>query len=279
MSRLSSATRLLAAVLLLFAHAQVFAQVLPVTVNVSGETATVRVGPASAPIADLTLIFDDASGLSASSLGVSARWVGLNDALLQGRLPSAALTALDGAFPLLVSIEPPVGGGLSFQRTVRVELRAPVLAYSAGSSYRLFKAPLGGAFRDITDEVAPGSVRARGTTGGFSQFLILSDLRASDAVAAEKLAALRAVVAGLPPAERTPLSAALDACEASLASADFASATGALDLFRERVSARAGLGIAQTWQAGGASANPAGELLAGAATLKFSIAFLRDYGR
>jgi hypothetical protein len=254
------------------------AQSLPVAVDVAGQTATVRVGPTFAPLARLTLTFDNASGLSASSLGISAHLVNLSDPLLLARLPSGGLAQLDGALPLLLTVEPPVAGGLSFARTVRVEVHTHALAYTAGSPYRLFKAPLGGAFVDITDEIAPGSVRARGTTGGFSQFLVLADLRAGRTVVDGKFARLRGVLATLSPVERGPLASLLDAAEHAVDNGDFAAATSLLDAFRERVSQRAGSAIAQTWQAGGALANPAGELLAGAATLKFSIGILRDYG-
>lgn len=254
------------------------AQSLPVAVDIAGETATVRIGSTAAPLAQLTLTFDDASGLSAASLGVSAKLASLTDPTLLARLPAGGLAQLDGALPLLLTVEPPGAGGLSFLRTVRVEVHTHALVYTAGSQYRLFKAPLGGAFVDITDEIAPGSVRARGTTGGFSQFLVLSDLRGSGAVIDGKFARLRGVLATLSPAERAPLASLLDAAEHEVATGDFGAAASVLDAFRERVSLRAGTAIAQTWQAGGALANPAGELLAGADTLKFSIAFLRDYG-
>jgi len=254
------------------------AQSLPVSVEVAGETATVRVGTVVSPLAQLTLTFDDASGLSASSLGVSAQLVSATDPLLLARLPSGGLARMDAALPLLLTVEPPTAGGLSFARTVRVEVHTHALAYTAGSEYRLFKAPLGGTFVDITDEIAPGSVRARGTTGGFSQFLVLADLRDSAAVIDGKFARLRSVLGTLSAVERAPLAALLDAVEQAVDDGDFATAANVLDAFRARVSSRAGIAIAQTWQAGGALANPAGELLAGAATLKFSIAFLRDYG-
>ncbi|MGH8031941.1 MAG: DUF6689 family protein [Luteimonas sp.] len=46
-----------------------------------------------------------------------------------------------------------------------------------------------------------------------------------------------------------------------------------------RVAARAGITIPQQWRATRDRDNQAGELLAGATTLGFSIAYLRDYGR
>lgn len=268
----------LTALLLLVMSCVVSAQSLPVAVEVNGQVATVRVGAATAPVADLTLTFDDATNLTPANLGVSAQMVNPSSMALLSRLPDAQLLRPDASFPLLVTIEPPPAGGLALNRTVRVEVHTHALVYSAGSSYRLFKAPLNGQFRDITDEIAPGSVRARGTTSGFSQFLVLTDLRQSDAVVAEKFSALRGVLATLAASERAPLEALLDDAELAVASADFVSAGNALDAFRARVSARAGNGIAQQWRAGGVLANPAGSLLAGAVTLKFSVAYLRDYG-
>lgn len=277
-TRISPIRRTLVLFALLCAAFTVSAQSLPVTVDVNGQIATIQVGPGSNPIADVTLTFDNAAGLSASSLGVSAQLVNPANPALLARLTDPQLLQLDGAFPLLITIEPPASGGLSFQRTVRVEVHTHALVYSAGSSYRLFKAPLNGQFRDITDEIAPGSVRARGTTHGFSQFLVLTDLRQSDAVVADKFTALRSVLATLAASERAPLEALLDDAELAVASADFVAAGNVLDAFRARVSERAGSGIAQEWRAGGSLANPAGSLLAGAVTLKFSIAYLRDYG-
>ncbi|MDQ3495816.1 MAG: hypothetical protein M3485_09935 [Pseudomonadota bacterium] len=274
----SSIPRLLVLVSLLCMASLASAQTVPVSVDVNGQVATIRVGSVASPVADLTLTFDDATGLSASSLGVSAQLVNPADPGLLARLSDAQLLQLDGAFPLLVTIEPPAAQGLKFNRTVRVEVHTHALAYSVGSFYRLFKAPVGGQFSDITDEIAPGSVRARGTTSGFSQFLVLTDLRRSDVVVAGKFAAVRATLATLPSAEREPLAALLASAEAAVAGEDYVAAGNSLDAFRARVAARAGTGIDQQWRAGGALSNPAGALLAGAATLKFSIAYLRDYG-
>lgn len=274
----SFTARLLLLASLLGAAFAVSAQEVPVTVEVNGEVATVRIGTAASPLADLTLTFDDASNLDPASLGISAQLVSLSDPALLSRLADPQLLQPDAAFPLLITVEPPAAGGLSFLRTVRVEVHTHALSYSVGSSYRLFKAPSGGQFRDITDEIAPGSVRARGTTSGFSQFLVLTDLRQSDAVVAEKFAALRTTLTTLPDSERAPLEASLDSAEAAVVSGDYVAAGNHLDAFRAQVSARAGQGIAQEWRAGGALSNPAGALLAGAATLKFSVAYLRDYG-
>jgi hypothetical protein len=261
------------------ARAQAVPQSLPVTVQASGDTATIEVKLGTEVLADLTLSFDDASGLSPSSLGVTAQLVSPTATSLLNRLPDGQLTQVPAALPLLVTIEPPANGGLSFDRSVRVEVHTHLLAYSTGSSFRLFKAPLGGAFRDITDEVAPGSVRARGTTGGFSQFLVLADVRETGDVVDTKVAWLRDRIDDLPSAEQGAFDAYLDTVESSVASEDYANAIAALDLFRARAASRAGNQLDATWTPAGQSGNDAGELIAGAATLKFSVAYLRDFGQ
>jgi hypothetical protein len=254
------------------------AQSLPVSVNVSGNVATVRIGLASNPVADLTLSFDDASGLSAASLGISAETVNLGDPTLLTRLPGGLQTAMSSSFPVMITVEPPTLGGLSQHRVTHVEVHTHALSYSAGSPLRLFKAQLGGQFRDITDSVAPGSVRTRGSTPGWSQFIIVADLRSTSSVIDGKFTYLRTQLAALPASERNPLAAYLDLAEAAVADERYADAAAALDSFNARVSARAGTFIPDLWRATRDTQNIAGELLSGAATLGFSIGYLRDFG-
>src|SRR3546814_18901939 len=61
-----------------------------------------------------------------------------------------------------------------------------VCSSDLGSDYRVLKAPIGGSFHDTTEEIAPGSVRARSRYGGFSQFLVVADLRPTGAVRSEE---------------------------------------------------------------------------------------------
>lgn len=264
--------------LLLFLPALAAAQSLPVSVTVSGNTANVRIGAVGAVVADMTLSFDDASGLSPSALGISAETVSLSSAALLARLPAGSLTSIPASLPLMITVEPPALGGLAQRRLVHVEVHTHALTYSAGSPFRLFKAQLGGPFRDITESVLPGSVRTRGTTPGWSQFIILADLRPTRSVIAEKFAYLRTQLDFLPAAEADPLRAYLTLAEQAVADSRFADASLALDSFTARVSTRAGVTIPDLWRAARDTRNSAGELLAGANTLGFSIGYLRDFG-
>jgi hypothetical protein len=142
----------------------------------------------------------------------------------------------------------------------------------------LFKAPLGGAFRDITESIAPGSVRARGTTPGWSQFIIVTDLRSTSTVISGKFTYLRNQLTALPASESAPLSNYLDLAQTAVLQGRYDDADAALDSFNARVSQRAGTFIPDLWRATRDTQNIAGELLAGANTLEFSIGYLRDFG-
>lgn len=252
---------------------------VPVLVDAAGNNASIVIGDPVNPLADVTLVFRDASNLSPASLGVSVKQVSLSDASLLARLPDVSLTTLPSALPLLITIEPPATGGLSFRDTGRLEIHTHLLPYTAGSPLRVFKSPLGGAFRDVSDEIAQGSVRARTTYGGFSEFLILVDLRPTGLVINEKVGYLRNRIAALPLSERQPFTSKLDTVEVSVAAGDYNAAITAIDDIRARAEARSGAHLANEWRATRDVTNHAGELAAGAATLRFSVAYLRDYGQ
>ena len=275
MNRLMRNAWLLAAMACSSAYAQA---AVPLTVGVSGNVATIRVGSGPVPMADVILTFDNAVGLTPAALGVSASIIDINSTAVRNRLPSATQVKLSSSLPLMVTIEPPSAGGLVQRRVTHVEVHTHSLAYTQGSTFRLFKAQLGGTFRDITGEVAPGSVRTRGTTPGWSQFIIVADLRPTGDVIIGKYAYLRTQMALLAPVEKAPLDVLLDASEDALAAGDFATASAKLEGFRARVSARAGIAIPEVWRATRDVTNVAGELLAGADTLSFSIGYLRDFG-
>lgn len=255
------------------------AQSLPVQVSVTGNEANAYVGLPGLTILDLSLEFENAQGLTANSLGIGAKVVSPLNPLLQGRLPNLNLTSLTAALPILITVQPPANGGLRFQGTGRFELHTHVLPYTLGSSLRVFKAPLGGQFQDITEEIAQGSVRARGRYGGFSQFLVLIDLRPTGTVIDEKILRLRNRVAGLPVAERPAFTALLDDTEAALDIDDYPAALTAIDAIRSRAQARAGTYLGNEWRADLSTVNDAGELVAGASTLRFSVIYQRDYGQ
>ena len=259
--------------------AQTAATLVPVGVTAGGNHASIQVGEPIVPLLEVSLDFEDATGLTPSSLGASAQLVNPGDSALVARLPDLSLTPLTDTLNILITIEPPANGGLSFRGTGRLEIHTHLLPYTQGSSFRVFKAPLLGPFRDVTDEIAQGSVRARTTYGGFSQFLILVDLRPTGTVIDEKIGWLRGRVAMLPATEQAPLNTLLDQADAAVDAADYSAAITAVDAFRARVQTRAGQYIPNEWRATHDVENHAGHLIAGANTLRFSVAYLRDFGQ
>jgi hypothetical protein len=253
------------------------AQLLPPsgpTVTVEGNRASVTLAAGGVSL-DLTLEFEQVVGLTPASLGISARVV---DPLeLVGRLPDATLTSLPAGFPLLVSIEPPAAGGLSFSGLTTVDVHTHDLAFTADSPLRLFKAPAGGAFADITESIGMGSYRARGSTGGFSQFLIIADLRATSDVVEGKLDQLDGLLAAnagaIPAAVRSELEAQLADARADWNGGDVRGASDAVGGFADAVKTAANAGaIPNVWRSARDLTNVAGTLRAGAGTLRFSLA-------
>ena len=122
-------------------------------------------------------------------------------------------------------------------------------------------------------------MRARGTYGGFSQFLILIDLRPTGMVIDEKILRLRNRVALLPAALQPAYTALLDDTEDALDGNDYPAAIAAVDGIRSLAQSQGGTTLSNEWRADHSTTNHAGELIAGAATLRFSVVYQRDYGQ
>lgn len=251
-----------------------------VQTTVNGNTATSTIS-LSGIEADLTLSFSEVDNLSVSVLGVDAVKLGLLDILrLLQRLTGLNLSAVLNAFPVLITIEP--ADGLVFANTVRVELHTHNLVYAPGTRLRLFKSENGGPFFDITEAVEAGSVRARGRTGGFSQFMVLQDLRSTRTVITDKynrLAIRLDDAAGhLPATQMQSLADLLAASRAFSEQGDQAAAIASLDVFDAEVRQLSGGALPNLWSSSGGLDNIGGDLQAGAATLRFSLGYLRDHG-
>ncbi|HEX9943596.1 MAG TPA: DUF6689 family protein [Thermoanaerobaculia bacterium] len=240
------------------------------TVNGNSVSATV-----SLPVglgADVTLSFENVTGLSLSSLGASAQLVNPTDPALLARLPGGSVPT---AFPVLLRIEPPAAGGLAFSGVATLEVHTHNLQYAADCPLRIFSAHAGGPFQDITSYMGAGSYRARSTTGGFSEFLIVSETRSVDQVITAKFDALEEVLDEYAGSMSTPLyddlEERLEAARDDYEQGSTAQAIQELDGFLLVVQQQSGLGIPNVWRAARDVANVAGYLRAGAMTLRFSL--------
>lgn len=224
--------------------------------------------------ADLSIEFEDVVGLSASNLGISAQTVSVTSLL--SRLPS--LTSLTSGFPVLLTIEPPSTGGLSFSGVYTLEIHTHDLSFTSGCTYRLFKADNGGTFRDVTTSMGTGSYRVRSQSPSFSEFVIIADIRSLTSVIDQKFDRLDDLLdeyeESMPSSVHSTLSDYFDAAQDAWDEDDAEDAIAELDDFHDEVVDHSGDDISDTWRSSRDLENVAGELRSAALTLRFSLALV-----
>ena len=242
------------------------------SVRIVGNTATAEVGLLGIVGTDLILEFENVQGLTAQNLGISAKLINPLSPSFRARLPEGS-GLLSVPLPLQLSVEPPATGGLQFRNTVRAELHTHMLGFTLDSPLRLYKSPRGGTFFDITRAIEPGSVRASGRTGGFSDFIIVLDLLPSQEHADDKFAYLDARLdnPAISPPVRTLLEADLASARSAFDAENYTLAKTRVDAFVARVRTYSGAGIPNLWRAARDRDNIAGDLIGNAESLKFSI--------
>lgn len=248
------------------------------TPTISGNTISLNVSVTGGYDADLTLSFEDVQGLSLTNLGLSVHLISLTDSTLLARLPSSVVPAL----PLLLRIEPPATGTLSFHGVASLELHTEDLQFTAGTPLRLFSAPLNGTFKDITADMGAGSYRARGTTGGFSEFLIVSDTRSLASVIALKFDKVEELLeeyeGDMPGSVYDDLEEILEDAHTAYTGGSTNQAIQEIDDFLELVEDHSGTDIPDVWRAARDLDNVAGYLRGAAMTLRFSLELKRALG-
>jgi len=250
------------------------------SVQVSQNKVTARIELPGDLAADLEVQFEQALGLSAESIGLSARVIDPGDLNIVSRLPASVSVPV--GFPVLITIDPPSSGPLSFSGIASIDLHTHNLTYVANSPLRLFTAEPGKKFQDITASTGLGSYRTGANKGGFSEFLILADVRPVDTVIADKFQRLQskldanasAIAANVLPSLQSALTAARNAYLAN----DAVVASEKTQQFAELVKQNSGSGIPDVWRSTRDVVNVAGELRSGAATLKFSLLFKASVG-
>lgn len=229
--------------------------------------------------ADLTLTFEQAVGLSEANVGLDASLVSLLDTTLLSRLTQAAIPI---AFPVLIRIEPPAEGGLSFSGPVTIALHTHNLGYLPGTLLRIYAAPLGGPFEDITSYVGSGSYRCRGTKGSFSEFLILTDLRPLSLTIREKLERLDDTLednaAIIEPAVYSQLTTLAAQIRSAYEAGNKSLAITRTNQFLALVVANSGSAIPDVWRSSRDLTNAAGLLRAAGETLRFSLGLKNNLG-
>lgn len=268
-------------------HKAILAVVLLASVNtahasgienpaVTGNKLEATVSIAGTYEAALTIEFEDAVGLTADNLGLSAELISITNSSLINRLPEPSLMGIAGGFPVRLTIDPPASGGFSFSGVASVELYTHNLNYDPAVPLRLFSAEAGGGFRDITETVTGGSHRTRGSKGDWSEFLIVLDGRSTTSVIQTKFDRVNDLLntyqGDLPSSLHTALDGLLGDAENAFDNGDITKAIDNVEQFSEAVGDAADDGeVPNVWRSARDIENVAGLLRAGASTLRFSL--------
>jgi hypothetical protein len=244
--------------------------------TISGSELTARIELADGVAADLTITFEKVIGLNPSALALTATLIDPKDVGFAGRLSDTAVS-IPAAFPVVVRIDPTASSALSFEGVYKLSLYTSNLTLAANSPLRLYRAPSGGAFQDMTGFLQAGSVRAGGSGPGFSEFVIVADARVIDTVIAAKFDALQSQLSAnssaIDPAVAADLQQRLSQARSAYDAKSLAAAIDGITAFGDQVKKQSGAAIPNVWRANGGPVNVAGLLRSSAETLKFSLAF------
>jgi hypothetical protein len=246
--------------------------IIPLTVSGNGATATIALPGGLG--ADLGLTFESVVGLNPAALEVSVHVVlPLLDPVVPRLLAAGGKVPV--ALPLVIKIEPSETSALSFQGVAGIDLHTHLLSLNPLVPLSLFSATNGGPFRDITRSEGIGSYRVGGSTGGFSEFVIVLDLRKIDPVIRGKFDAITALLdthaGSIDPTVLASLETRLAAARAHYNAGALVAAIGEVGAFVADVQAASGAAIPDVWRANDPLVNVAGQLRSGAETLKFSL--------
>ncbi|GAA6204246.1 DUF6689 family protein [Thalassotalea sp. SU-HH00458] len=246
-----------------------------VTIDVQGNKVEAVIHLPGNISADITLAFENAVGLTRESIGISAEIIDVTSLSVLERLPDTLNVSTVAAFPMMITIEPLTDSGFSFSGLATLDIHTHNLEYTAGTPLRFFKAPLNGSFKDITMTMGAGSYRARGSIGRFSQFIIAADIRAPLVVANQKyqhlLSALTNFSSQINAADYAELLQDVNAIEQLMTTQQYALASNKVNEFNRHINAARGTNIPDVWRSSRDIDNVAGELMAYANTLRFSL--------
>lgn len=227
---------------------------------------------------ELILSFPQEVGDLTGALSITAVDVDPQDPALLARLPVGV--AIPRSFPVLVHVTPVEGARPSFRGPWEVELRTRDLEFTERTPLRLFKAPDGGPFADVTDALGVGSYRVHGATGDFSELMVLVDRRSPEDVTAQKLEALEELLAALAPqiadSLEPQLADLLAETRAHVSGEAFRLAIAALEDFVALVADRSGTEVSDLFRHGDSRVNAAGRLIGAARSLQLSLTLRRN---
>lgn len=224
----------------------------------------------------LSISFAQAIGLNEDSVKLSVEALGPKDSRILSRLPdNFNMWAVD-SFPVLISVQPLGDRGFSFSGEAEIELYTTSIDYA--DNIRLFRSHAGGEFEDITTLTAAGSLRARGSTGHFSDFILLVDNRDANVIAATKARDLANYlynhVFSMEDQFGNEIQALTRNINDHVQQGRYQAAASNLNNMLRKLESARGKSVPSVWRSSGDLENVQGELLTKARSLRFTLGTL-----
>lgn len=225
---------------------------------------------------DFSISFEHAVGLNETNFKVTAQRVSPFDSSITSRLPDSMHTALHDGFPVLITVTARPDRGFAFTGEAQLELYTQSIDFA--DNLRLFRSHNQGQFEDITTLTAAGSLRAGGSTGQFSDFLILVDNRDPQAQVTAKARELSSYLYSFVDSLGDDVGAELRAlsrnAEAHVYEGRFNAAAAIVNNFIRVLERTSGESIPDVWRSSDDIENVKGELLTRARNLRFTLSQL-----
>ncbi|MGK0305391.1 MAG: hypothetical protein ACI8UG_001139 [Gammaproteobacteria bacterium] len=260
--------------LTLLSSSSIAQTVSPTSLSINGNILQAKLQVTSLIELDLVVEFERSIGLSANNIEISASLIDVNSSSVTNRFNVDDIKAIP-SFPVLISISPKANSGFGFEGLASVEIYTRSIDYNAAMPARLFRSHDNGNFEDITSMVSAGSIRARGNTGSFSDFMILLDERSNIDMIDDTFSQLSQLFNQhgdkVSLILATSIQASINNLQHALLMADFATAlevTESLIFITENAT---GDQMSNVWRSSGDVTNMQGELLTRLKTLRYSL--------
>jgi hypothetical protein len=248
--------------------------VSPSSVSINGNVLKAKLQVTSLIEVDLVVEFEKSIGLSANNIDISASLVDVNSSSVTNRINVDDIKLIP-SFPVVISITPKVNSGFGFEGLASVEIYTKSIDYNVAMPARLFRSHDNGNFEDITSMVSAGSIRARGNTGSFSDFMILLDERSNVDMIEDTFSQLNQLfnqhsdkvlqILGM------SIQTSIISLQQALLMSDFATALELTESLISLTESATGDQMSNVWRSSNDVINMQGELLTRLKTLRFSL--------
>jgi hypothetical protein len=248
--------------------------VSPTAISINGNILQAKLQVTNSIEIDLVVEFEKSIGLSANNIEISASLIDVNSSSVTNRFNVNDIKLVP-SFPVIISISPKVNSGFGFEGLASVEIYTKSVDYNVAMPARLFRSHNNGNFEDITSMVSAGSIRARGNTGSFSDFMILLDERSNADMIEDTFSQLNQLFNQHGDKVSLILSlsiqTSINSLQQALLMSDFATALELTESLISITENATGDQMSNVWRSSNDVINMQGELLTRLKTLRFSL--------